>query len=41
MKNNKLYRQAALLGMGMLFGVLPGCVELILLNIATPFLLAR
>lgn len=36
---NKVVRTIALLGSGLLFGILPGCVEMYLLNIATPFLL--
>ena len=32
---------ASLLCGGMLLGILPGCAEVFLLNIATPFLLGR
>lgn len=33
------YKTAVLLCSGILLGILPGCVEVFLLNIATPFLL--
>lgn len=36
---NKVVRTIALLGSGFLLGILPGCFEMYLLNIATPFLL--
>ena len=35
----KMYKTAALICTGLVFGILPGCVETYLLNIATPFLL--
>ncbi len=37
----RAYRTFLLIGGGILFGILPGCVEVYLLNIATPFLLNR
>jgi hypothetical protein len=36
-----LRKAAALMFCGVLFGVLPGCMEVWLLNLATPFLLNR
>lgn len=35
----RLIRAAALIVAGTIWGILPGCVEVYLLNIATPFLL--
>lgn len=37
----RTYKALALICTGMVFGILPGCVEVYLLNIATPFLLTR
>lgn len=39
MNSRRLIRVAALVVAGTLWGILPGCVEVYLLNIATPFLL--
>lgn len=39
---NKTYRRLVpVLCGGMLLGILPGCIEVFLLNIATPFLLGN
>ena len=38
---NRLYKTAALICGGLVFGILPGCVEVWVLNLATPFLLNR
>ncbi len=35
----RAYKTAVVLGGGFLFGILPGCVEVFALNLATPFLL--
>ncbi len=35
----RIYKSAALICTGLVFGILPGCVEVYLLNIVTPFLL--
>lgn len=35
----RIFKSVALLTAGLLIGILPGCVEVWLLNIATPFLL--
>ncbi|MFQ5413845.1 MAG: hypothetical protein ACE5E6_05245 [Phycisphaerae bacterium] len=35
----RFYKTAAMLCGGILLGIFPGCVEVYLLNIATPFLL--
>lgn len=35
----RAYKAAVLVCTGLVFGILPGCVEVFLLNIATPFLL--
>ncbi len=37
----RMYKWTALVCTGMVFGILPGCAEVWLLNLATPFLLAR
>ncbi|MEK6798194.1 MAG: hypothetical protein AABZ12_04455 [Planctomycetota bacterium] len=37
----KFYRWSALAAVGGVLAFLPGCVEVYLLNIATPFLLAQ
>lgn len=36
---NRSYKWAALVCTGMVFGLFPGCVEVWILNLATPFLL--
>lgn len=36
-----IFKYAALLGAGTIFGILPGCAEVLLLNVATPFLLSQ
>ena len=35
----RVTRQMALIAVGVVFGILPGCVEVFVLNWATPFLL--
>lgn len=35
----RAYKLAALICGGLLFGIFPGCVEVWLLNVATPFLM--
>ncbi len=40
MKTRSL-RIAALLVGGLLFGIFPGCVDVFILNLATPFLLTQ
>lgn len=37
----RVWKWAALVGTGAVVALLPGCVEVFLLNIATPFLLAQ
>lgn len=37
----KIYKKAALICTGVLLGILPGCVEVWVLNWATPFLLSQ
>ncbi len=36
----RAYKAAALLCGGLVFGIFPGCVEVWMLNLATPFLLS-
>ncbi len=36
-----VYKKAALICSGLIFGILPGCVEVFALNLATPFLLTQ
>lgn len=40
MKHRTL-KLASLMVAGLLFGIFPGCVEVFILNIATPFLLTQ
>ena len=35
------YKFAALMACGFVFGIFPGCVEVFVLNLATPFLLSQ
>jgi len=39
--NVRIRKWVVLVSGGVMFGFLPGCVEVYLLNIATPFLLAQ
>lgn len=36
---NRTYKLAVLLCSGMVFGIFPSCVDVFILNLATPFLL--